>query len=71
MPIFEYKCGDCGKVSEFLEKQGSRKKPVCPECGGGKMAKQFSTFAAVVKEQIAGGDKCGGCENHSCPYSGN
>jgi hypothetical protein len=29
MPIFEYKCGRCGKVTEFLEPASGIKKHVC------------------------------------------
>ena len=48
MPIFEYKCRDCDKISEFLESAGSTAKRVCEHCGGGKLDKQFSTFAPRV-----------------------
>ena len=44
MPIFEYKCEDCGHVTEVLEKSGARKKRTCAKCGGRKMAKIFSAF---------------------------
>jgi len=44
MPIFEYKCEDCGHVTEVLEKPGARKKRTCGQCGGHKMAKIFSAF---------------------------
>jgi putative FmdB family regulatory protein len=63
MPVFEYKCSDCGKISEFLERAGNKEKKACSHCGGKKLEKQFSTFAAVVKEQAAG--NC-----HTCPSGG-
>ncbi len=67
MPVFEYKCGDCGKVTEFLEIGGQKKNKVCSHCGSRKLTKQFSVFSAGVKE----GDskKCHGCSDQSCPYS--
>jgi putative FmdB family regulatory protein len=64
MPVFEYKCSDCGKISEFLERVGSKEKRACSHCGGKKLAKQFSTFVGVVKNPSAGSD----C--HSCPSGG-
>ena len=71
MPIFEYKCADCGKVSEFLEKTMSSKPAhICPGCGGKKLTKQFSTFSAVVKKPAAG-SKCHTCPSGgTCPHSG-
>jgi len=78
MPIFEYKCADCGKISEFLElavskverKADSRAGRSCPACGGKKLTKQFSTFAAVVKQPAVGG-KCHTCPSgRTCPHSG-
>ena len=42
MPIFEYKCEKCGKTAEFLEKNASKKKHNCPDCGSEDMVKLFS-----------------------------
>ena len=33
MPLFEYRCLDCGRVLEKLRKYGDRDKPLtCPDC---------------------------------------
>lgn len=45
MPLYEYTCADCGKTFELLVKSASDT-PACPHCGGVKLSKQFSTFAA-------------------------
>ncbi len=43
MPIFEFKCEDCGKAFEFLELPGSvKKEPLCPECSSKKLVKLIS-----------------------------
>jgi len=63
MPVFEYKCSQCGKISEFLERAGSNDKRACLHCGSDKLEKQFSTFAAVVKEPNK--SSC-----HTCPSGG-
>jgi putative FmdB family regulatory protein len=42
MPIYEFVCPDCGHAFEDLVRAGER--PDCPECGGGRAEKRFSTF---------------------------
>jgi putative FmdB family regulatory protein len=70
MPLFEYQCADCGKVSEFLEKADSKAAHTCPSCGGKKLKKQFSTFSAVIKQPSAGSN-CHTCPSSgTCPHSG-
>ena len=70
MPIFEYKCCKCEKVSEFLEPAGVRKKHVCQYCGGNNMEKRFSTFAVGVK-QDGTDSRCQSCTDNSCPHANN
>jgi putative FmdB family regulatory protein len=43
MPIYEYKCKNCGKITEFLEGvgQGNVDK-VCKHCGSKQLEKIFS-----------------------------
>ena len=67
MPIFEYICGRCGKKFEILEKPGRSDKKTCPDCGSGKLEKQFSVFSPGVKE----GDskRCHGCSDYECPHA--
>lgn len=68
MPIFEYKCSQCGFVNEVLVKSASAKGPACPECGEKKVEKQFSAFSAVVKEPSAAASKCQACPSAGgCP----
>jgi putative FmdB family regulatory protein len=68
MPIFEYKCSKCGFVNEVLVKSASSKGPACPECGEKKVKKQFSSFAAVVKDPPAAASKCQACPSAGgCP----
>ena len=44
MPIYEFKCGDCGKkVSVFLRHAGSA--ATCPDCGGKRLERLISSFA--------------------------
>ncbi|MGE5112630.1 MAG: FmdB family zinc ribbon protein [Acidobacteriaceae bacterium] len=57
MPIFEYKCKDCGKKFEAIV-IGSRK-PECPACQSKKLEKQLSTFAVRANSSSAGSMPCG------------
>ena len=69
MPIFEYKCDKCGKVAEFLEQAGSRKKRSCPACGGEKLSKLISVFSPGIKEGQS--KRCHGCSDNVCPHATN
>ena len=43
MPIYEYRCKNCGKISEFLEAVGEgRVERVCEHCGSGELTKIIS-----------------------------
>ena len=52
MPIYEYLCRDCGKVSNYLV-MTSRESfhPVCKRCQGTKMTKLISRVARVRSEK--------------------
>jgi putative FmdB family regulatory protein len=47
MPIFEYRCDECGAKFEKLVRNGD--KVVCPSCDKPNVTQQFSTFAAHAK----------------------
>lgn len=34
MPIYEYRCDDCGRTSETLQRLGDPPLAECPHCGG-------------------------------------
>ncbi len=45
MPLYEYRCADCGYYREALERASAVPGGMtCPRCGT-SMQKQFSTFA--------------------------
>jgi len=44
MPIFDYRCTQCGEVVEVLERPGERRKHRCAKCGSGKLEKLLSAF---------------------------
>ena len=43
MPVYEYKCKDCGKVSEILV-FSSEETPDCKHCGSKNIEKILSRF---------------------------
>jgi len=77
MPIYEYKCLDCGEVGEFLVGIGQNSdQPTCGSCGGTRLDKIMSAPAAprnnVFDRRPAGSTCCGsnpeaqGCVPGSC-----
>ncbi|MSQ31894.1 MAG: hypothetical protein EXR59_01465 [Dehalococcoidia bacterium] len=46
MPIYEYRCKQCRKVSAILMRS-TLKKPVCKHCGSESVDKIISSFAVV------------------------
>ncbi len=64
MPMYEYKCQECGKkFEELIPSVKSEILPRCPLCGSDNTRKQFSTFAASVKSSSSAPPSCatGGC----------
>jgi len=72
MPIFEYRCTECGHVTAFLEKAHSRRKHPCEECGSAKTEKALSTFVArsARPAPAAACPQRGTCTSDTCPLSG-
>jgi len=54
MPIYEYRCENCGKRSSALLQSFSSPDPACPKCGRSKLKRTISTFATVRSD--GGGD---------------
>ncbi len=72
MPLIEFRCESCDNLFEELVRTADKKDSVkCPDCGG-KVTRQFSTFAA----RASGGDsgpRPGSCGQQcstrdSCPF---
>ena len=59
MPIYEYRCGACGKRSSALLPSFSSPDPACPHCGKSELKRMVSTFATVRsdgEDDFGGGD---------------
>ncbi len=64
MPIYEFKCDDCGKVFETLcFRSGDGDAVECPKCGGKKAEKLLSSFCSVGSgsDSDAATASAGGC----------
>jgi len=59
MPIYEYRCEECGKRSSALLSSFSSPDPACPHCGKPALKRLVSTFATVHSGED-GGDDFGG-----------
>jgi len=56
MPIYEYRCNNCGKKFEVLVFSQSDNKIICVKCGSESTERLFSSFAATS----AGKASCAG-----------
>ena len=57
MPIYEYRCEECGKRSSTLLGSFSSPDPACPHCGKHALRRLVSTFATIGSgESEDGGD---------------
>jgi putative FmdB family regulatory protein len=56
MPIYEYRCEECGKRSSALLQRYSSPDPLCPHCGKPGLRRLVSTFATARSSEGDGGD---------------
>jgi putative FmdB family regulatory protein len=61
MPIYEYRCEDCGTKFEKLVRRSDVESIECPSCGEKHLKQELSTFAA----HASGGSKS--AEMPACP----
>lgn len=47
MPMYEYRCDECGERFEMLRRMSdSDRDLICPKCQSARVERQLSTFAA-------------------------
>ena len=49
MPIYEYRCGECGAQTEILQRISDAPLTVCPECGKPALTKLVSAAGFQLK----------------------
>jgi len=63
MPIYEYRCLECGEKFEKLVRSINNPEPEikCPKCGGRKVEKLLSSFGLRISGSTSG-PVCPTCE---------
>ena len=72
MPIYEYRCEDCGtRFEKLVRRSPEPAKLECPSGGKSRLEQQFSTFAAHAAASKAAQSEAPPCANGgSCnPYT--
>ena len=68
MPVYSYKCKDCGTQFDLLVGVTSKKtKKVCSKCGSKNIEKIFVSFG-VGKSPKGGSSSSGSCTTGTCPF---
>ncbi len=68
MPVYEFRCQECGKVSEFLLSSPSGgKKPVCPGCGSQDLERLISAPSLLHNNASSSTTCCGRTERCDRP----
>jgi putative FmdB family regulatory protein len=75
MPIYEYRCSNCGTISEFLVGMGSKNQSLsCKQCGSPKLEKMISVSNSSKGEKRQSGHTCCGkeerCSTPPCSTGG-
>ena len=74
MPIYEYSCNQCGRVSEILTGIGSQSdQMLCKHCGNSDLKKLMSLTSSVSRDssKIPGATCCGKAERCDTPPCSN
>jgi len=70
MPIYDYKCIDCGTVSEILVRYSDEGEIHCPQCNSGNMVKLPTASYLIKTGTGAPGTTCCGrterCDSPPC-----
>jgi len=64
VPIYEYRCDECGRKSSALLPSFSSPDPTCPHCGKPALRRLVSTFATVSSGDDGGDDFGGGGDDY-------
>jgi putative FmdB family regulatory protein len=69
MPLYEYKCNECGENFEKMVRLSDTAMPQeCPRCGCRDTSKQISQFAARLSSAAVSAGGSSGCATSSSPF---
>jgi len=70
MPIYEYRCQECGEISEFrISSQTETDKITCNKCGSRKIERKISAPSISSGKAVPSGQTCCG-RNQRCSDAG-
>jgi putative FmdB family regulatory protein len=74
VPIYDFRCEQCGKISEIFVRSAADQDVGCPECGSGKMERLISSSYLVKTTDSSSETTCCGraerCETLPCSGGG-
>jgi len=74
MPLYEYRCKDCGYHFDALRPMKDADNPItCKQCAGDHTERQISVFFAQSGGKVVAGGNgggCAGCAGGSCASCG-
>ena len=65
MPIYTYKCKECGEIFDFLKLKKSEKAR-CKKCGSTNLEKQFAAFGVKMSDSPSASSSS--CPTGTCPF---
>jgi putative FmdB family regulatory protein len=70
MPVYDFRCHDCGKVSEIFVRSAQGQTVCCPACGSKDTEKLMSASYMIKTDSSAPGTTCCGrterCDTPPC-----
>jgi putative FmdB family regulatory protein len=70
MPLYDYRCRDCGQVHEVFVRSAEAEPLACPDCGGERLERLLSTFSVASPAVGGGATTCCGrnsrCDSPPC-----
>jgi len=64
MPIYDFRCWECGKVSEIFLRSANDQVVRCPDCGSNNMERLISASYMIKMGTSAPGTTCCGKTEH-------
>ena len=69
MPLYEFRCADCGQIFDRLQPMGSDA-PACAACGSSEVNRLISLIGGLVGSSGSAGSSFGGGGGGGCGCGG-